>query len=497
MKKNNIYIAAILGIGLLFTSCKKYLDINEDPNRVTTVKPELLFNYALVTYGTNRSGGDFYVPLILAVQTESDGGSYGWAQGNAYDIGTYSLGNTWTTLYVNGGQNLKLAAQISESSTPANPAAAAQCKILLAQEMYDCTMLFGDIPYSEAWQATTIPYPKFDSQQDVLNSLLKLLDEAIAQIPASGGNPIEAADLAYKGDLGKWKRAAYAMKLRILMAMIDKDPSKAADIAALAQSSNLMASGEDNLKFPYGTAKGNQNLKFSLLDNYGLFLEDGRNSQFFAHNVILQPMVAQKDPRLPKYFDLPSGQTEYIGVNGGQTANETVATISTSQTALPDGANAPIFAMNAPELILSYQEQLFFLAEVYARGIGVTADLTKATQYYQKALEEACVYYGVDRTAAHTWAASRSLSSVSNAVNEIHLQQFIDLMDRPSDAWVNWRRSGGPNDNTRVPLLSIPEGAPAGHLFHRWSYPVTAEVSANPNAPTTNPQYYDKLWFEK
>lgn len=496
MKKYNILILlAFVGIG--FTSCKKYLDINRSPNTVTTIKPDLLFNYALVTYGTNKSGGDYYVPLILAVQTQSDGGAFGWAQGDAYDISPFSTGNTWSTLYVNGGLNLKLAIEISESSTPKNNAAAAQCKILLAQEMFDATMLFGDIPYSEAWQANTIPYPKFDKQQDVLNSLLSLLDEAIAQIPADNAAAIKGGDLLFGGDLTKWKRAAHLMKLRILMVMVDKDPTKAAAIGTLIQSGNLLQSASDNMKFPFGTAKGNQNLKFALLDNYQLFFADGRNSQFFAHSAILDPMKEHNDPRLPKYFDLPAGQTTYLGVEGGAVADETTATISTSKTALTAGQNAPIFAMNAPELILSYQEQLFFIAEAYARGLGVTANLATANQFYQQALEEACVYYGVARTTAHTWAAGMSLTSLTTAAAQIHLQQFIDLMDRPGDAFVNWRRSGGPNDDTRVPLLSVPTGSPAGHLFHRWPYPIAAEIAANPNAPKTSPQYFDKLWFEK
>ena len=491
-------ILLILLAGVSFAGCKKYLDINNNPNQVTTIKPDLLFNYAIVNYGSNRSGGDFYMPLALAAQTQSDGGDYGWAAGDAYDVSPFSTGNMWTGVYVSAGQNLHLAYQMSEASTPVNNAAAAQCKILLAQSVYDGTMLFGDMPYTEAWQAEAIPYPKFDTQKDVLESLLKLLDNAIAQIPTSNANAIKEGDLIYKGDLTKWKKVATAMKLRILMAMVDKDPTKATAIGALVQAGGMLASAADNMKFPYGTTKGNMNPKFSLLDNYSLYLPDGRNSQFFAHNAVLKPMVAQNDPRLPKYFDRPAGQTEYKGVDGGETADATIATISTSKSALADGVNAPIFAMNAPELIYSYQEQLFFLAEIYARGIGVSVDLAKANEYYQQALEEACVYYNVPRAAAHTWAIGRSLSSVANPVAEIHLQQFIDMMDRPSDAFVNWRRSGA-TDATKVPKLTIPDGAPAGSLFHRWPYPVAAELAANPNKPENSTElvFSDKLWFEQ
>jgi hypothetical protein len=386
---------------------------------------------------------------------------------------------------VNGGNNLALAIKTAEASDPVNDAAAAQCKILLAQEIYDATMLWGDVPFSEAWQPETTPYPKFDSQQQVLDSLLQLLDGAIAQIPATADDAITDGDLFYKGDLDKWKRLAYAMKLRILMVMVDKDPSKATAIGELVQSDNMLQSEDDNFQFPFGTAKGNQNPKFELLDNYGLYFADGRNSQFFAHNAVLKPMLAQNDPRLPKYFDRPRGHSNYVGVNGGQTADTNTATISMQ-----------LYAADAPELIYTYQEQLFFQAEAYARGLGVTADLNKADEYYKKALLNACEYYGVSETDAQNFVDTKSLLSVANPVNEIHLQQWIDLMDRPNDAFTNWRRSGGPDDNARIPKLSIPEGAPAGSLFHRWPYPNDAEINPNINAPKDNPQYYEKLWFE-
>lgn len=487
MKKTNlIYLLSILTLGVFFTSCKKYLDINSSPNSVTTIKPDLLFTFSAVTYATNRAGGDYYIPQALAAQTVSDGGSFGWAQGNAYDISVYSTGNTWTSIFVSGGNNLTLAYQKSEQSDPVNYAAAAQCKILLAQEIYDATTLWGDIPYSEAWQPDSIPYPHFDTQQQVLDSLLSLLDQAISEASQSDAEAITDGDLFYKGDMTKWTRAANLMKLRILMMMVDKDPSKADAIGQLVQSSDLMQSADDNFQFPFGTSKGNQNPKFEILDNYGLYFADGRNSQFFAHNAVLKPMLAQNDPRLSHYFDRPKGLTAFIGVNGGQTADTNTATISMQ-----------LYAADAPELIASYQEQLFFQAEAYARGLGVAKDLQKANEYYKEALVSACEYYGVSTKDAQDFADHKSLLTVADPVKEIHLQQWIDLMDRPNDAFTNWRRSGGPGDDSRVPRLSIPEGAPAGGLFHRWAYPNDAEINANINAPKDNPQYYDKLWFEK
>jgi len=488
MKKINLIYSLVLLMACAtgLTSCKKYLDVNTSPNSVTTVRPDLLFTYASVMYSADRAGGDFYISQAIAAQTVADGGAFGWDAGNAYDISVYSTSNVWTTLYVDGGVNLTLAIKTAETSDPVDDAAAAQCKILLAQEIYDATMLWGDVPFSQAWQPATIPYPKFDTQKEVLDSLLSLLDEAIAQIPATAGGGITDGDLFYHGDLDKWKRVAYAMKLRILMVMVDKDPSKAAAIGELVQGDDMLQSEDDNFQFPFGTTKGNQNPKFELIDGYSAYFADGRNAWFFAHNSELKPMLAQNDPRLPKYFDRPKGMSTYIGVNGGQTADENTATISMQ-----------IYAADAPELIYSYQEQLFFQAEAYARGLGVAADLNKADEYYKKALLNACEYYGVSETDAQTFVDSKSLLSVANPVNEIHLQQWIDLMDRPNDAFTNWRRSGGPDDNARIPRLSIPEGAPAGGLMHRWPYSNDAEIDPNVNAPKDNPQYYEKLWFEQ
>ena len=69
-----------------------------------------------------------------------------------------------------------LAIKNAEESEPVNHNAIAQCKILLAEHMYEATMLWGDIPFTESWNGT-IKYPKFDSQESVLNGVLSLLDE--------------------------------------------------------------------------------------------------------------------------------------------------------------------------------------------------------------------------------------------------------------------------------------------------------------------------------
>ncbi len=479
MKLKKIAISA-LACATLFSvsSCRKYLDINDSPNAATSVDPGLLFNYAAVNLAATRAGGDAYISVALAAQTIASGGNFGWGAGNVYDISIYSLGNTWKTYYSSSGNNFKQAIDIAEAATPRNNNAAAVSRIMMAECLYEATMLWGDVPASEAWN-TNIPYPHFDPQQQVLHRVLSMLDSSLAQIDLTATAPkITSADLFYTGNMSNWARAANGLKLRVLFSLVDKEPGVATQIGNLVSGTSMLNAATQNLQFPFYSAANTENPKYRLLVRYA----GGSNLFFFANNTVLQPMLAQSDPRLPQYFDRHIS-TSFRGVNTEQEADDSTSTIS-----------AYLYRATAPELIFSYHEQLFFMAEAYARGLGVTQDLSTANNYYQQALNQACLYYGVSPANATAFSTSKSLASVANPVNEIHLQQWIDLMDRPIEAFTQWRRSGP--IGSEVPALSLPPGAPNGPLIRRLTYPLAEEVTPNPNAPKVIPFYYDPLWFD-
>ncbi len=105
------------------------------------------------------------------------------------------------------------------------------------------------------------------------------------------------------------------------------------------------------------------------------------------------------------------------------------------------------------------------------------------------------LYYGVEEAVAQSYVTTKlpDLTTVSNPVKEIHLQHWVDLMDRPLDALTQWCRSGV--EGEEVPALTLPAGAPANPLFRRYeSSP--EESTANPNTPK-DIHYYDKMWFDK
>ena len=79
------------------------------------------------------------------------------------------------------------------------------------------------------------------------------------------------------------------------------------------------------------------------------------------------------------------------------------------------------------------------------------------------------------------------------ALYEIHMQQWIDLMDRPFEEFVQWRRSG--TAGNEVPTLQVPEDATSKELIRRWEYS-PEEMTAKINAPKESPKIWEKLWFD-
>lgn len=479
---NKLLIGGLLSTSVLtMSSCDKYLDINTSPLTATEVDAKLLFGYSITAWDANKNSGDLWMPIGLMVQNLASGGDYGWGKDNVYNLSPFSIGNTWKVYYSTAGNNLMQAIQIAESSDPVDNNTAAQSKIVLAQLMYEATTLYGDVPFTEAFNPVDFPSPNYDTQKDVFESILALLDEAYNQIDASNSMKIADYDLFYKGNLDQWKKLAKSLQLRVLMTMVDADNTKAAQVGELiSNESELISSNADTWRFPYYTTTNNENPKFRLFKTY----TNEQNLWFFANNNVFQYMHSG-DPRIPQFFDLGPDATDYKAVETEALADKTTSLISSY-----------LYRADAPSYILTYSEVSFFKAEAYARGLGVTQDLDKADQYYKEAIESSAIQYGVSTTEAAAFANGLpSLTTLGNAgaLTEIHLQQWVDLMDRPIEAFTQWRRSGP--EGEEIPMLELPEGATQGPLIRRWELSPD-EISANSNVPSPLPRYYDRMWFD-
>ena len=181
-------------------SCGDWLDINTNEYAATEVDPGYLFTNAALNYSMKRCGADQFLTLMYAAQTASE--QTQWFNyifgGEPYGIDAeYSSGNAWVGTYSSTGYNLQRAIGFAQEKGHVN--AEAQCKILTANVFWETTMLFGDIPYSEAWHIDEIKEPKFDTQKEVLYALEELLDEALDQV-FGGDSGASAGDAENVGD---------------------------------------------------------------------------------------------------------------------------------------------------------------------------------------------------------------------------------------------------------------------------------------------------------
>lgn len=236
----------LTGGSLGLHSCGDWLDINSNELAATKTEAGYLFNYAAINYSSKRVGGDSGSRSSTPHRwppTPTTGSS----APTMYNISTYATGNGWVTSYSSCGYNLHKAIELATGENDSNTVA--QCKILLATPSWESSMLYGDIPYSEAWNIEGTQTPKFDTQKDVFYSVIGLLDEALDGIDESNSKRIDKYDIYYTGDMAKWRRLGNSLKLKFYMYLANKE-DVGDEIKAIIDGGELMNSSADDFVFP-------------------------------------------------------------------------------------------------------------------------------------------------------------------------------------------------------------------------------------------------------
>lgn len=480
-----------LGLLLLGACSDDYLDINDDPNRSASAEPGVIFTGTLVGYSTNRVI-DLGPALSTSTQLWSGGGNLGagvFTSPERYNFSIFTTGNTWRAYYRDIQKDLKLAINNAEGRNNA----IAQCEIFSALVYYSATVLWGDVPFTEALdldldnaQINNLN-PKFDDQEIVLNGILDIIDGAIEKIDPSVPNSITSNDLIFNGDMDLWRKFAKSLKLRVLMTMVDSDPSKSSAISDIVSEGDLILQPTENAEFPFVNSSGNRNPFWETLNSFA----GGSNFFYFASEATVDVMSKRNDPRLNSYFTpFPGGGSpaEITGAPPG--VNSLPATpwvLSTS-----DGGDQSLVRPDAPDVLFSSQETNFLIAEAIAKGYA-PGGLSEADGFLRTGISQANANLEIDQEAVNQYLDNEipDLSGLSQeeAVEVIAEQLWIDCIIRPLEGSVHWRRN-------EIPQLDVPEGALTTNLVRRLPYPPD-EISANSNAPEELPQVDEKMWFDQ
>jgi hypothetical protein len=479
-----VLLAVTLLAGTVLAGCSDFLDINDDPNNASLDdiegEPGLLFITAAAAFSSNKTVEISGTSSFAQLWSASNGAAV-FTNPELYQISTNTTGNTWDAVYTDVAQNLNFILQSADDpeSPLGNPNVAAQAKIFKAYGFFYLTQLFEEIPFSQSNNRDEFPTPAFDSQEEVLNGVVALLDEAIDQVDLSDGAPagITQEDVFYGGDMQQWLRFANTVKMKALVLL----ESGGADVdAALddAFAGDLIRDNADNFEFPYSDNAGNENNWFQVLADFS----NGAMIWYDCDAALVDRMLDLGDPRLGTYCG-PNADGDFVGVPSGTFASF-VSPVASNVSLNIVRADFPERFATAAEVFLLEAEweakkgNLGAADALYRDGIAASIDWFDAQP---GAIDDA------DRDAYLASLPDLATLAQADAVEAVQLQQWFDVFERRPESWTHWRR-------TKVPALEAPSNAQLGGVIRRYPYPPDP-VARNTNTPS--PRQGDvPMWFE-
>ena len=472
-KHISLFISGILL--LVISSCKKTLDeTNVNPNASEVAQPDYLLTASIKTTADTYWGvANNMNSSLLFVQH--------WAKIQYTDPDRYIFANTdfqelWSTSYGKGIVNLNQIITLADAQ--ANPNYKGVALVLRSWVFTLLTDVYGNVPYSQAGNIDQYLLPKYDTQKEVYEGILKDLKTAQDALDPSGKAIL--GDVIYGNSIASWKKLANSLRLRVALRIADREPELSKQVIAAIQTEGgaYISANTENAQLNYKTSP-NQNPISNLFDTR----DDYRISK-----TVVDQLTALNDPRLPVYASKAAATQLYAGVPNGLLTGDAAA-LGLARTSKP---GAYFIAPTAPAVIISYAEVLFDRAEAAARGF--TGE--NAADLYNQAVDASLTQYGISTADKATYKALPAVQyDAANYKKSIGNQKWIALFGQGLEAFAEWRRLD-------YPLLTpAVAGSLNGKIPVRFIYPGT-EQSLNPDnykAAVAN-QGADalttKLWFD-
>ncbi len=371
MKRYKVLAAAVI-TSVFQVSCSDSImnNIDQNPNQVNdaplnTRLPQATVGFTKAVAGSSSNRlASYYIEHHTNVL----------GMGGIYNTMTsYNTGG-WSGAY-SALNDMKLL--IEKASEEGAWGYAGISEVLMAYSYANLVDLYGDIPLTEALQAGTIRQPAFDKAEDVYPALQEMLDSAIANLEKGAGALVKPSndDLVFSGNMELWKKAAYALKIRLFNRMSNVDPAGSAnDVLALLEKSFANESEEFIFK------------RYEENRNYENPYSGAQNSQpeFAMGNGIYNALAwfspasdVEDDPRTSIWFSRIGGKIVPApnGLAGGDFGEPRLDGRFYSKPAV-------LKPLNAPQPLATYAELKFIEAEARLR----LGEKETAYQAYQKAV---------------------------------------------------------------------------------------------------------------
>lgn len=222
---------AILGAVIIAgsSSCKKFLDVNQNPNNPTNSTPNIVLPQAILQTANSIVSYDTFGAWTAGYKANA-GGYGGFGSQLTYQFTTADYTTMWTTAYAAINQT-NFVINNTDATGPLKyyNAMARVLRSYLYQRLVD---QYGDVPYSDAGKGINKLNPAYDKYSDVYKAIYAELDAAIAimntapvtnvtttvtagQDPLFGGSVLNTAGIS--PGLVKWKQLANTIKLKMLI----------------------------------------------------------------------------------------------------------------------------------------------------------------------------------------------------------------------------------------------------------------------------------------
>lgn len=417
MKKKLLTISAIvaLGVTLIFSSCEMWIDtdMNIDPDVPTEVPIGLILPSIQANMAYDLGGNDMAVTPNVWLQTIT-----GYArQMNIianYVFAPSDINNVWNSCYYVTMMDCKVLIEKALEQEAYHFAGVGQ--ISLAYTLAQMTDVFGDIPYTEAFQGMEVLEPNVDSQESIYAVVDQLLTDAIANLTNADNALVLSNDMIHGNSAAAWVKTANALKARYALNLSERNSGAYAE--ALSYLASAYTSNDDNFAFAFGATS-------SSWGPIAQFMDD-RNDLVMA-KYFVDMLDADGDPRLPFYAE-DDGSGGYTGLPAGEDDNTDISRLGTYLA----GKTAGVYTS-----FMTYHELKFIEAEAL-----LPTDGAGALAAYQAGVIASLEWVGVDLTATTFDDDILALGSIT--LEEIIRQKYIANYGQ-AQIYNDWRRTNYPD----------------------------------------------------
>jgi len=472
MTKKYYYILTLIFSGLLLGSCKKYLDINQNPNAAQEPPIKGLLANATYITGQNIFNASnitsYYVQYLAGPSASGSTDTYDDINASGTWDGIY---NTMTDIYDMRriGNEKGLAAYVGVS------------EILMAINLSTVNNLWGDVPYDQAFTGVTNLNPAYQDQKVIYDSCMNLLTAGIQALQTSGiDDQLDAAsDFVHGGNINAWLKTAHMLKARLLT-LVSKTANYNADNVLTELAEGYTGNGDDAQITAYVQDVNSNPWGSVAIANAGLDL-DGWLSTHFVDATNAETFGVF-DPRLP----LITQKTKFGDYRGTINGAGRVGTGTEHEECYLD-VDKWYSTQTAPLQIATYAEAKFIEAEAQFRK-GNKPDAYTA---YLDGIKAQMDKMGVADTAKTRYTTDPAVA-VGNANLTLALimkEKYVATFLSPV-TWDDMRRM-----DYAYMDFNLPVNAVIPTFIRRVNYP-TNELSRNgKNVPSV--EKTDHLWWDQ